>query len=201
MGLFFGVGALLGRADDEADLDHGESRVDGGEGDQRDQHLDAEYATTFADTGLTEFAPILWVTYWAFRWMIGLGLASMLVAAAGLWFTRKGREPKRWMWRVAVWAVPMPFLAMTMGWVFTEMGRQPWIVFSLLKTEDAVSPNTTGLDVLISLIAFTVVYGSLLVVEFGLLKKTIKAGPDPIELSEPDEDGVQKPAAPATTVY
>jgi cytochrome d ubiquinol oxidase subunit I len=160
--------------------------------------LQAQYTQLY---GPGDYSPVIWVTYWAFRWMIGLGLASMLVAAAGLWFTRKGREPKRWMWRVAVWAVPMPFLAMTMGWVFTEMGRQPWIVFSLLKTEDAVSPNTTGLDVLISLISFTVVYGSLLVVEFGLLKKTIKAGPDPIELSEPDEDGVQKPAAPATTVY
>ena len=57
---------------------------------------------------------------------------------------------------------------MIVGWIFTEMGRQPWIVFSLLPTESAVSPNVTGLDVLISLIAFTLVYGALAVVEFRL---------------------------------
>ncbi|MGG7464116.1 MULTISPECIES: cytochrome ubiquinol oxidase subunit I [unclassified Plantibacter] len=160
--------------------------------------LQAQYTTLY---GPGDYTPIIWVTYWAFRWMIGLGIASVLVAVAGLWFTRKGREPKRWMWKIAVWAFPLPFLAMTVGWVFTEMGRQPWIVFSLLKTEDAVSPNTTGLDVLISLIAFTVVYGSLAVVEFGLIVKAIRTGPEPVEMPPPGDDDDTRRTAPALTVY
>lgn len=137
--------------------------------------LQAQYTTLY---GPGDYTPIIWVTYWSFRWMIALGMLGILVAVAGLWFTRKGREPRRWMWKVAIWAAPLPLFAMIVGWVFTEMGRQPWIVFSLLKTEDAVSPGITGLDVLISLIAFTAIYGTLAVVEFKLLKKAAQAGPD-----------------------
>ena len=105
--------------------------------------LNAEYATTFADTGLTEFAPILWVTYWAFRWMIGLGMAAALVAVVGLWVTRKGAKnpPAPWMWKLAIWSFPLALVANIMGWVFTEMGRQPWIVFGLMTTQDGVSPG------------------------------------------------------------
>uniref|UniRef100_UPI0037046CC9 cytochrome ubiquinol oxidase subunit I n=1 Tax=Vibrio cidicii TaxID=1763883 RepID=UPI0037046CC9 len=122
--------------------------------------------------GPGDYTPIIWVTYWAFRWMIGLGLLHVLVAVVGLWFTRKGRTPPwAWMWKVAIWAFPLSLGAMIVGWIFTEMGRQPWIVFSLMKTQDGVSPGTTGLEVLISLIAFTVIYGTLAVVEFKLIKR------------------------------
>ena len=62
--------------------------------------------------------------------------------------------------------------------MFTEMGRQPWIVFSLMKTTDGVSPGITGLDVLISIVVFTLIYGILAVVEFKILRKAIDAGPD-----------------------
>lgn len=145
--------------------------------------LQAQYTQLY---GPGDYTPIIWVTYWAFRWMIGLGMAHVLVAVVGLWLTRKGRMPKqRWVWRVAVWSFPLSLLAMIVGWVFTEMGRQPWIVFSLLKTEDAVSPGVTGLDVLISLVAFTLVYGSLAVVEFRLIIRAIRKGPP--EPAEKDE--------------
>ena len=78
---------------------------------------------------------------------------------------------------IAIWAVPLPMAAMIVGWVFTEMGRQPWLVFGLLKTADGVSPNVTGLEVLISLVVFTLIYGSLAVVEFRLIKKVAQEGP------------------------
>ena len=125
-------------------------------------------------------------------------MAHILVALVGLWLTRKGRMPRqRWVWRVAVWSFPLSLMAMIVGWVFTEMGRQPWIVFSLLPTESAVSPNVTGLEVLISLVAFTLVYGALAVVEFRLVVRAIKKGPP--EVGEPDpESGRVEPAA---TVY
>ncbi|UCR89415.1 cytochrome ubiquinol oxidase subunit I [Mycetocola spongiae] len=157
--------------------------------------LQALYTQTY---GPGEYAPIIWITYWSFRWMIALGMIHILVAIVGLWLTRKNRLPKnKWVWKAAIWSFPASLLAMSLGWVFAEMGRQPWLVFGLLKTEDGVSPHVTGLEVLISLIAFTLVYGSLIVVEFGLIKKAAIAGPAPVETST---DGKDTPV-PTATVY
>jgi cytochrome d ubiquinol oxidase subunit I len=157
--------------------------------------LQAQYVQLY---GPGDYTPIIWVTYWAFRWMIGLGLLHVLVAVVGLWFTRKGRTPPwAWMWKVAIWAMPLSLAAMIVGWIFTEMGRQPWIVFSLMKTQDGVSPGTTGLEVLISLLAFTAVYGALAVVEFKLIKRAAQKGPAPVE-DHLDEEGKHVPVA---TVY
>lgn len=137
--------------------------------------LQAQYTQVY---GPGDYKPVIWVTYWSFRWMIALGVGAVMVSLAGLWLTRKGRFPQqRWMWRIAIWAVPLPMAAMIVGWVFTEMGRQPWLVFGLLKTADGVSPNVTGVEVLISLVVFTLIYGSLAVVEFRLIKKVAQEGP------------------------
>jgi cytochrome d ubiquinol oxidase subunit I len=157
--------------------------------------LQAEYVQQY---GPGDYSPIIWVTYWGFRYMIGLGGIAALVSLAGLWVTRKGKEPKPWMWKVAIWSAPLPLAASLAGWIFTEMGRQPWIVFGLMKTEDAVSPNVSGLTVLISLIAFTLVYGTLAVVEFKLIKKAAITGPDEWE-SHDDPDSVDH--SKLATVY
>jgi len=135
--------------------------------------LQAQYSQVY---GPGDYKPIIWVTYWSFRWMIALGVGAVMVSLAGLWLTRKGRFPtKRWVWRIATWTVPLPMAAMIVGWVFTEMGRQPWLVFGLLKTSDGVSPNVTGLEVLISLV----------VVTFKLIKKVAQEGPAaPAEVDE-----------------
>jgi cytochrome d ubiquinol oxidase subunit I len=157
--------------------------------------LQAQYTTLY---GPGDYTPVVWVTYWAFRWMIGLGILSVIISIVGLWLIRGGRMPKqRWVWRVAVWAFPLPLAAMIMGWIFTEMGRQPWIVFSLLKTKDGVSPNITGLDVLISIVAFTLIYGALAVVEFRLIKRAAQKGPDD---AVPLDDTSGRPSD-AVTVY
>ncbi|WP_111721461.1 cytochrome ubiquinol oxidase subunit I [Homoserinimonas sp. OAct 916] len=158
-------------------------------------NLQDQYQTLY---GPGDYTPIIWVTYWSFRWMIGLGMIHMLVAVVGLWLTRKGRMPANpWVWRAAVWAFPASLAAMTMGWIFTEMGRQPWLVFGLLKTADGVSPGVSGLEVLISLIAFTLVYGILAVVEFKLIVRAVKKGPDDLPAPDP-ETGV---VTPRVTVY
>lgn len=136
--------------------------------------LQAQYELAY---GPGEYTPIIWLAYWSFRWMIGLGGLAALVSAVGLWITRGGRQPAAWAWKVAVWSAPVPLLASLMGWMFTEMARQPWIVFGLMRTEDGVSPNVTGLEVLISLIAFTLIYGVLAVVEFKLIVKAATQGP------------------------
>ena len=138
-------------------------------------NLQAQYVASF---GPGDYMPVIWITYWAFRWMIGLGMISVLVAIVGLWMTRKAKlNLPKWAWNVAIWASPIPVLAISIGWMFTEMGRQPWIVFSLLKTSEAVSPGINGVDVLISLIAFTAIYGVLALVELKLYLKAAQAGP------------------------
>ncbi|KJL49098.1 Cytochrome bd ubiquinol oxidase subunit 1 [Microbacterium hydrocarbonoxydans] len=153
--------------------------------------LNAEYAQTFADMGITNFAPVLWVTYWAFRWMIGLGMLAALVAVIGLWLTRKSakKEPAPWMWKLAIWSFPLALGANIVGWVFTEMGRQPWLVFGLMSTRDGVSPGVSGLEVLISLIAFTAIYAALAVVEIRLIVRAAQKGPDTTE--QPHEETAQ----------
>ncbi|MFS0794718.1 cytochrome ubiquinol oxidase subunit I [Microbacterium sp. 1P10AE] len=156
----------------------------------------------FADQVDGNFAPVLWVTYWAFRWMIALGGLATLISVVGLWITRKNakRPVAPWMWRVAIWAAPLPLLGSLVGWVFTEMGRQPWIVFGLMLTQDGVSPSVPGWSVLISLVAFTAIYATLAVVEFGLIKKYAQKGPDPL----PDPNAPSEPDTvenTPTTVY
>jgi cytochrome bd ubiquinol oxidase subunit I len=133
--------------------------------------------------------------------MIGLGGASALIAVAGLWMTRKTatRPVAPWMWRLAIWTAAFPMLASLVGWVFTEMGRQPWIVFGLMLTEDGVSPSVPGWTVLISLVSFTLIYAALAVVEFRLILKHAQKGPEP--LPDPDDGGTGAVESTPTTVY
>lgn len=140
------------------------------------------------------FMPIIWVTYWAFRWMIGLGAFATLVSLVGLWLTRKKkgsdelRPVPNWAWNVAIWTAPVPMLASLVGWIFTEMGRQPWIVFGVMTTESGVSPGVPAWAVLISLAVFTIVYGALAVVEFRLIVRAVQEGPPEIEDPGGDAD-------------
>ena len=173
-------------------------------------NLQAEYSELYcgsAGTALTcpsdgSFTPIIWVTYWSFRWMIGLGALATLVSVVGLWITRNNRAVPGWAWRVAVWTAPIPMLASLVGWIFTEMGRQPWIVFGVMTTESAVSPGVPGWAVLISLIVFTVVYGALAVVEFKLIVKAAQQGPPELIVSDQtDEGGGEIDHRQLTTVY
>lgn len=154
------------------------------------QHEYTEMYCGGADTMLTcpesgNFAPIIWITYWSFRWMMGLGALSALVSVVGLWLTRKQRVVPKWAWRIALWSVPFPMLASLIGWIFTEMGRQPWIVFGVMTTEQGVSPGVPAWAVLISMLTFTFIYGALAVVELRLILKAAKNGPE--ELKQGDD--------------
>ncbi|WP_300602717.1 cytochrome ubiquinol oxidase subunit I [Trebonia sp.] len=136
-------------------------------------NLQQQYAQIY---GPGSYTPIIPVTYWSFRLMIGAGLLAALIALVALWATRKGRLPTS---RVLLWggiALPLlPLLGNTFGWIMTEMGRQPWLVYGQLKTAAGVSANSAG-EVLTSLIIFTLLYGTLAVIEAGLMLKYIKAG-------------------------
>jgi cytochrome d ubiquinol oxidase subunit I len=123
------------------------------------------------------YRPYIPVTYWSFRLMIATGVIAGIVAAWFLWLTRKGRAPTtRWALWAAVVLPLLPLAANAFGWIFTEMGRQPWLVFSLMPTAMGVSPGTTAGEVVTSLSVLTVLYGVLAVIEVGLLLMVVRAG-------------------------
>lgn len=136
--------------------------------------IQAEYETTY---GPGNYIPIMAITYWSFRIMMTIGFIMMLLGALFLWATRGSYENAKWM-KFVPWVIALPYIANASGWILTETGRQPWIVQGLLKVQDAVSPNLTTVDLLISLIGYTVVYGSLAVSMVYLMKKYSIAGPD-----------------------
>jgi cytochrome d ubiquinol oxidase subunit I len=127
--------------------------------------------------GPGDYIPLIVVTYWSFRFMMTVGLIMMLLSFLFLLATRKQYENAKWM-KWVPWVIALPYIGNTSGWILTEMGRQPWIVQGLLKVEQGVSPNLTTLDLLISLIGYIVVYGSLGVAMVYLMKKYATAGPD-----------------------
>jgi cytochrome d ubiquinol oxidase subunit I len=127
--------------------------------------------------GPGDYIPLMVVTYWTFRFMMAAGLLMALLAMLFLNAMRKPIEDAKWM-KWVPWVIVLPYIANMSGWVLTEMGRQPWIVQGLLKVEDAVSPNLTTVDLLISLIGFALVYGSLAAAMVYLMKKYAIAGPD-----------------------
>lgn len=133
-----------------------------------------------------DYTPVIPLTYWTFRLMMGLGMAAAVVAIWILWVTRAGRSPEGRAVLAAAVALPfLPLFANSFGWIFTEMGRQPWAVFGLMTTEHSVSPGLSTTEAWISLLTLTAVYGVLAVVELRLLFTWIAKGAD--ELPSPDD--------------
>lgn len=156
--------------------------------------LREEYRATYGqDPGATyytpeEYVPVIPVTYWSFRLMMGFGMAAAAGAGLVLWLTRRGRTPtSRWFRRLLIF-LPLGALAgNSFGWIFTEMGRQPWAVFGLMTTDRAVSPGVSVTEATISLLSLTAVYAALAVVEVGLVLRAVRAGAP--ALPEPAPDG------------
>jgi cytochrome d ubiquinol oxidase subunit I len=125
-----------------------------------------------AEYGPDNYVPNLPVSYWSFRIMVGAGFLMAVLAFYSLYrvMRRQIRRSKRLL-KLLPLAIILPYLANSTGWILTEMGRQPWIVFGLQKTADAVSPNLGVGTVLFSLIAFTLVYAALIGADIFLLAK------------------------------
>jgi cytochrome d ubiquinol oxidase subunit I len=116
--------------------------------------------------------PAIWLTYWSFRAMVGAGALMFVLALVGIWLmTRRTLGRRKWFLRASMFAIVLPYLANSTGWMLTEVGRQPWIVQGLMRVEDAVSPAVSVEMLWITLIGFTVVYGLLMVADIYLLQK------------------------------
>ncbi len=134
--------------------------------------------------GIGDYRPNLFVTYWTFRAMITWAVGSAAIAVIGLWMTRRRRVPgQNWFKWLSLLVIPTPFLGNSAGWVFTEMGRQPWVVAPnpsgdpriRITVQQAVSDHTAG-TVLASLIVFGLLYGALAVVWFFLQRRYVIEG-------------------------
>lgn len=131
-----------------------------------------------AQYGPGDYIPSVFINYWSFRIMIGIGflMAFLAFVCLFIWVRLKFKIRSRW-WYLMTAALALPYMANTTGWLLTEIGRQPWVVYGLLKTADAASPNVSVALVLTSLLTFTVIYGILIVIDAYLLVKFAKAGP------------------------
>lgn len=138
--------------------------------------LQREYEALY---GPGDYSPSVAVNYWSFRIMVGAGflMAFVMLVALFVWLRKKFQVKSGW-WQLLTLSIILPYLANTTGWLLTELGRQPWVVYGLMKTEDAVSPTVPASYVMTSLAVFTLIYGLLIVVDVYLLARFTKAGPD-----------------------
>ena len=146
--------------------------------------------------GPGDYVPILGVTYWTFRIMAGIGVVLLLLPLLGLWLMRRRKlEVSRRFLMAAVGGAFLPPLANLTGWIFTEMGRQPWVVYGLLKTSDARSPLVSSGDIILSLVGYTLLYGILLLIGGRLFLREIAHGPasEPADAPRDEGSGAQHP--------
>jgi cytochrome d ubiquinol oxidase subunit I len=146
------------------------------EGEVRGIHdLQAEYEELY---GPGNYIPPVAFTYWNFRAMVGAGMLMGALALFALYRVLRNQPlGPRWFLRALVAAIALPYLANTTGWLLTEVGRQPWIVFGLQRVKEAVSPTVTTAMVAFSLVVFVAIYGALMVADVYLLAKFGRLGP------------------------
>jgi cytochrome d ubiquinol oxidase subunit I len=116
--------------------------------------------------------------FFAFRVMVGIGIIMLIVAIVGLVLLLRGRLwDSGWFLRLCPWVAPLGFIAVIAGWVVTEVGRQPWTVYGLLRTSDSVSPSLTGTDVAVSLAFYIVVYLIMFPTGIAFMAGLVRRGP------------------------
>ena len=152
--------------------------------------------------GLKDFpredrAPVI-IPFFAFRIMVGVGLLMLALVAIGLWLRlRRKLYDSGWFLQVLTWSTPLGFIAVVAGWTTTEVGRQPWTVYGVMRTAQSVTPSLTGFDVLLSLLGYMAVYLIMFPTGLWLVMRIIHGGVFPEEAT-PVEAG--RPAAPVRPV-
>jgi cytochrome d ubiquinol oxidase subunit I len=131
------------------------------------------------DQAARDTIPNVPTLFWSFRIMVGLGMFFILLTATFFWLSARRRlDAYPWLLRVAVFAIPLPWVAIEFGWVVAEFGRQPWVIEGVLPTAAAVS-SLGASTVLLTILGFAALYTVLIVIEMGLMVKTIRKGPEP----------------------
>lgn len=137
-------------------------------------NLQTQYQTQY---GPGNYIPPVAVVYWSFRIMVGAGFLMLALALYALFLVMgEVYQQRPLVLKIFIWAIALPYLANTFGWILTEIGRYPWVVFGLMKIESGVSSTVSAGMVLVSLLGFTIVYGALMVADVFLLAKYARAG-------------------------
>ncbi|WP_163651769.1 cytochrome ubiquinol oxidase subunit I [Listeria sp. PSOL-1] len=128
--------------------------------------------------GPGDYIPPVKTSFWSFRIMVLAGMIMILTAIVGVILAwRKRLEHTTWYLKIMVPMIVFPFIANSMGWIMTEIGRQPWVVFGYMQTSQAVSPNVSSGQILFSIITFSTIYSILAIVLVYLFIRDIKKGP------------------------
>jgi cytochrome d ubiquinol oxidase subunit I len=139
--------------------------------------------------GPGNYIPPVIFTYWTFRAMVGIGLLLLAAVALLIVIIWKDLYQKfSWFLKILPWIILLPYLANSTGWMLTEIGRYPWVVYGLLKMENGVSTAVSGGMLLTSLIGFVLVYALLMLATAYLMLKFAKAGPEPKPPLPPAEE-------------
>jgi len=152
--------------------------------------IQAEYEKKY---GEGNYIPNVTLSFYSFRLMVGAGMLMLLIGLAGLYFYRKGTiYDKNKLLKLMIFSISLPYLANSSGWILTEVSRAPWIVFGLLKIENAVSPTVSAGYVATSLFTFAALYSVLAVIDVTLLLKFIKKVPieDNVKINTEKEESL-----------
>ena len=156
--------------------------------------------------GLKDFppgdrAPAI-IPFFAFRIMVGVGLVMLALVVAGLWLRLRGQLYDRgWFLHALTWSTPLGFIAVLAGWTTTEVGRQPWTVYGVMRTAHSVTPSLTGIDVLVSLLGYVTVYLIMFPTGLWFIARIIRGGVSseettPVEAGRPAHPVKPVPGAP-----
>ncbi|MGB6053830.1 MAG: cytochrome ubiquinol oxidase subunit I [Burkholderiaceae bacterium] len=144
-----------------------------------------------------EDRPPVAIVYFAFRIMVGIGLLMLALVITGLVLWRRGKLfDSDWYLRLGTWAAPIGFIAVLAGWTTTEVGRQPWVVYGLMRTADAVTPSLTAHDVWLSLAGYVLAYIAIFGLGLLMLVRLVKLGPPAAVAEEERESLGHRPARP-----
>lgn len=182
---------LFGWPDEEAERNHLELGIPGAGSwiVAGDAHAELQGLDAFA----VDERPPVWITFWAFRIMVAMGLIMVALGVWGalVWLFRRLNEARRY-WRALVVAAPSGFVAVLAGWIAAEVGRQPYVVYGVMRTADAVSPVTAA-SVATSLLFFIVVYAIVFSAGALYILRLMAKGP---ETEEPEPTSIQPPGTP-----
>jgi cytochrome d ubiquinol oxidase subunit I len=151
--------------------------------------------------GLNEFAPEeqppVWIVFWAFRVMVGIGLLMIATALTGLLLRRKGKfHQHTGFLKTLVYMIPMPFVAVLAGWIVTESGRAPWLVYGMMAHAEGVTPSLTGPMALFTLVGYVLVYAVVFYAGIYYLTRVVRNGMLPNEERETAGDNFRRPMRP-----
>ncbi|HEY4124833.1 MAG TPA: cytochrome ubiquinol oxidase subunit I [Rhizomicrobium sp.] len=132
------------------------------------------------------------IPFFAFRIMVGLGVIMLGLVVISLWLRLRRKLTADWYLRLCQWAGPIGFAAVIAGWTTTEVGRQPWTVYGLMRTAQSVSPSLTGWDVLLSLAGYMIVYLVMFPSGAFLMWRIVRKGPGRGDETGPVESGIPK---------